>query len=123
MHLNLLLLPKRSDQITIVHDGSHVGIGSVLYLKRHDSIKLGGYFSAKLKSHQIRWYPCEIEALSISQSNERTNFGNINMDLNDTVLKNMSELALLNGFELMSSFRYCPQNLRIKIFEGVMIIA
>ena len=64
----VITLPKRSDQITIVHDGSHAGIGSVLYLKRQDSIKLGGYFSAKLKSHQIRWYPCEIEALSIAVS-------------------------------------------------------
>ena len=63
-----IVLPKRSDQIVIVHDGSHAGIGSVLYLKRNDTIKLGGYFSAKLKTHQIRWYPCEIEALSIAVS-------------------------------------------------------
>jgi hypothetical protein len=60
-----ITLPKRSDQITIVHDGSHTGIGSVLYVKRDEAIKLGGFFSAKLKSHQVRWFPCEIEALSI----------------------------------------------------------
>ena len=64
----VITLPKRSDQIIIVHDGSHAGIGSVLYLKRCDSTKLGGYFSAKLKTHQIRWFPCEIEALSIAVS-------------------------------------------------------
>ena len=63
-----ITLPKRSDQITIVHDGSHSGIGSVLYLKRKNEIKLGGFFSAKLKTHQVRWYPCEIEALSIAVS-------------------------------------------------------
>ena len=64
----VITLPKRSDQIIIIHDGSHIGIGSVLYLKRNDSIKLGGFFSAKLKSHQVRWFPCEIEALSIAVS-------------------------------------------------------
>ena len=63
-----ITLPKRSDQITIVHDGSHTGIGSVLYLKREGEIKLGGFFSAKLKTHQVRWYPCEVEALSLAVS-------------------------------------------------------
>ena len=58
----------RSDSLIIVHDGSQVGIGSVLYLKRNDSIRLGSYFSAKLKTHQALWYPCEIEALSIAVS-------------------------------------------------------
>ena len=64
----VITLPKRSDQLIIVHDGSHVGIGSVLYLKRSDNLKLGGYFSAKLKPHQVRWFPCEVEALSIAVS-------------------------------------------------------
>ena len=27
---------------------------------------LGGFFSAKLKPHQIQWLPCEVEALAIS---------------------------------------------------------
>ena len=61
-------LPRRSDQLVIVHDGSQLGIGSVLYVKRKDEIRLGGYFSAKLKSHQSLWYPCEIEALSVAVS-------------------------------------------------------
>ena len=68
MSATSITLPKRSDRIIIVHDGSHAGIGSVLYLKRDDVIKLGGFFSAKLKSHQVRWYPCEVEALSIAVS-------------------------------------------------------
>ena len=63
-----ITLPRRSDQLVIVHDGSQVGIGSVLYLKRRDDIKVGGYFSARLKSHQLLWYPCEVEAVSIAAS-------------------------------------------------------
>ena len=50
-----------------------MGIGSVLYIKRRDVLKLGGFFSAKLKSHQVRWLPCEVEALSIGVS--VTHFG------------------------------------------------
>lgn len=61
-------LPRPSDQLVIVHDGSNIGIGSVLYLKRNDDLIIGSFFSAKLKDHQSRWYPCEIEALSITVS-------------------------------------------------------
>ena len=64
----VITLPTQTDPLTIVHDGSQVGVGSVLYLKRGDNIKVGGYFSAKLKQHQVLWYPCEIEALSIAVS-------------------------------------------------------
>jgi hypothetical protein len=28
-------------------------------------VKLAGFFSAKLRKHQVTWLPCEIEALSI----------------------------------------------------------
>ena len=63
-----ITLPRIQDQLTIVHDGSQVGIGSILYLKRINDIYLGGFFSAKLKSHQAKWLPCEIEALSIATS-------------------------------------------------------
>ena len=41
-------LLRHSDQLVIVHDGSQSGIGSVLYLKRNDVIRLGSFFSAKL---------------------------------------------------------------------------
>ena len=63
-----LSLPNLQISLFIVHDGAQVGIGSVLYLLRNEKIKLGGFFSAKLKAHQSLWYPCEIEALSISTS-------------------------------------------------------
>ena len=65
---SIVALPRPSDQLILVHDGSTVGIGSVLYLKRGTDMKLGGFFSAKLKVHQKLWYPCEIEALSIATS-------------------------------------------------------
>ena len=63
-----ITLPRIHDQLTIVHDGSQLGIGSILYLKRSNDIYLGGFFSAKLKSHQAKWLPCEIKALSIATS-------------------------------------------------------
>ena len=61
-------LPRMEDQLVLVHDGSQIGIGSILYLKRKSVIFLGGFFSAKIKSHQAKWLPCEIEALSIASS-------------------------------------------------------
>lgn len=67
-HASVITLPRPSDKMIIVHDGSRLGIGSVVYLQRGESMKLGGFFSAKLKAHQQLWYPCEIEALSIATS-------------------------------------------------------
>ena len=61
-------LPQPSDQIIITHDGAQSGIGSVMYLVRNGDINLGGFFSAKLQPHHSKWYPCEIEALSIATS-------------------------------------------------------
>ena len=61
-------LPRPTDQLIIVHDGARTGIGSVLYLQRNGQLKLGGFFSAKLKSHQAMWCPCELESLSIASS-------------------------------------------------------
>jgi len=44
------------------------GIASTLYVIRGNKLKLAGFFSAKLRGHQITWLPCEIEALSIAAS-------------------------------------------------------
>ena len=66
--ISVVQLPRPSDHLILVHDGSKVGIGSVLYLIRSGQMKLGGFYSAKLKVHQRLWYPCEIEALSIASS-------------------------------------------------------
>jgi hypothetical protein len=65
-----ITIPRPSDQLIITSDGAlrNGGIGSVLYVMRNDNMKLGGYFSAKLKTHQQKWLPCEIEALAISSA-------------------------------------------------------
>jgi len=60
--------PTPEDQLIITHDGSRVGIGSVMFVKRDADLLIGGFFSAKLKSHHKRWLPCELEALSIAAS-------------------------------------------------------
>ena len=52
-----ITLPCPDDQLIIVHDGAHPGIGSVMYLVRNNVIHLGGFFSAKLKAHHTKWYP------------------------------------------------------------------
>ena len=63
-----ITLPQPSDQLLIVTDGSvsQRGIGAALYVSRNDKLQLAGFFSAKLRKHQVTWLPCEIESLSIS---------------------------------------------------------
>ena len=63
-----ICLPKPDDELMIVHDGSNIGIGSILFVKRNGKMHVGGFYSAKLKDHHRRWLPCEIEALSITAS-------------------------------------------------------
>ncbi len=63
-----ICLPKPTDNLLIVHDGSNKGIGSILFVKRDNELHLGNFFSAKLKGHHQHWLPCEIEALSITAS-------------------------------------------------------
>lgn len=63
-----IILPRASDQLWIVTDGSVVrhGIGATLYVTRNNKLSLAGFFSAKLRKHQVTWLPCEIEALAIA---------------------------------------------------------
>ena len=65
-----ITLPRPSDQLWIVTDGSVAksGIGATLYVNRDSKLQLAGFFSAKLHKHQVTWLPCEIEALSIAAS-------------------------------------------------------
>ncbi|KAK3090592.1 hypothetical protein FSP39_012951 [Pinctada imbricata] len=65
-----IVLPRRSDKLWIVTDGSvsKCGIGATLYVMRDNKIYLAGFFSAKLRKHQVTWLPCEIEALCIAAS-------------------------------------------------------
>lgn len=69
LHTNKsIVLPRPSDQLWIATDGSTTkrGLGATLYVTRHDKLMLAGFFSAKLRKHQVAWLPCEIEALGIA---------------------------------------------------------
>ena len=63
-----IILPRPDDQLWIVTDGSVTkhGIGATLYVARNNKLSLGGFFSSKLRKHQVTWLPCEIEALCIA---------------------------------------------------------
>ena len=64
-------MPSRSDKLWIVLDAAtrSPGIGATLYVgENNDNLKIGGFFSAKLKGSQIDWLPCEREALGIAGS-------------------------------------------------------
>ena len=63
-----ITLPKPEDQIWIVTDGAirSPGIGATLYVTRNGKLRVAGFFSAKLRGSQVRWLPCEVEALSIA---------------------------------------------------------
>ena len=67
-----ITLPRPSDQLWIVTDGSVTkrGIGATLYITRDQKLHLAGFFSAKLRKHQVTWLPCEVEALSIATAVE-----------------------------------------------------
>lgn len=63
-----ITLPRPTDTLWIVTDGSvkKHGLGATLYVLREKHLYLAGFFSAKLRKHQVTWLPCEIEALSIA---------------------------------------------------------
>lgn len=65
-----IVLPKRDDQLWIVTDGSvkECGIGATLYVSRGGSPLVAGFYSAKLRKHQVTWLPCEVEALGIASA-------------------------------------------------------
>ena len=61
------MLPSPQDTLWIVTDGSvsKRGLGATLYIMRDNRLFLAGFYSAKLRKHQVTWLPCEIEALCI----------------------------------------------------------
>lgn len=65
-----IALPHSSDQLWIVTDAAvrDPGIGATLYISRNDQAHIAGFFSAKLRKHQVSWLPCEVEALCIAAS-------------------------------------------------------
>ena len=62
-----IVIPSPDDELWVVCDGSVkcMGVSATLYVMRSGSLKLAGFFNAKLRKHQVVWLPCEIEALSI----------------------------------------------------------
>ena len=60
--------PRPSDLLWLVTDGSVTqrGLGATLYVTRDGDLRLAGFFSAKLRKHQVTWLPCEVEALYIA---------------------------------------------------------
>ncbi len=60
-------LPRPTDHLVIITDGSTKmsGIGATLYINRNGSFLLAGFYSAKIRQHQVKWLPCEVEALGI----------------------------------------------------------
>ena len=66
----VITLPLPSDQLWIVTDGAvkEPGLGSTLYVSHNNKVFIAGFFSAKLRKHQVTWLPCEIEALCIAAS-------------------------------------------------------
>ena len=59
--------PQPGDQLLVVTDGAITHeVGAMLYVTRNGQPKLAGFFSAKLRERQVKWLPCEIEALSIA---------------------------------------------------------
>ena len=65
-----IVIPKPNDQLWIVTDGSVKmnGLGATLYALRDSKLLLAGFFSAKMRQHQVTWLPCEVEALSIASA-------------------------------------------------------
>ncbi|XP_071511850.1 uncharacterized protein [Diadema antillarum] len=63
-----ITLPRPSDQLWIVTDGSvkKHGLGATMYVTRDKKPLVAGFFSAKLHGRQVTWLPCEVEALSIT---------------------------------------------------------
>ncbi|PFX16773.1 hypothetical protein AWC38_SpisGene18921 [Stylophora pistillata] len=63
-----ITLPRPTDTLWIVTDGSvkQRGLDATLYITRDNGLHLAGFFSAKLRKHQIQWLPCKVEALSIA---------------------------------------------------------
>ena len=63
-----ITLPRPDDQLWIVTDGSvkQHDIGATQYITRDGSLRLAGFFSAKLRERHVTWLPFEVEALSIA---------------------------------------------------------
>ena len=64
----ILTIPRPTDKLVMTVDASPLndGISSTLFIKRVERRLIAGFFSVKLKQHQVSWMPCEHEALAIA---------------------------------------------------------
>ncbi|CAC5417172.1 unnamed protein product [Mytilus coruscus] len=100
-----ITLPKCSDQLWIVTDGS--------VTKR---VSLAGFFNAKLRKHQVLWLPCEIEALSIAASVKHFSPFIIQSKLQANVLKDSK--PCVQGFKKLCRGEFSA-SLRVTSFLSV----
>ena len=63
-----IVLPKESDQLWLITDGasSTRGLGATLYALRDGKLLLAGFFSQQLSPSYVKWFPCEIEGITIA---------------------------------------------------------
>ena len=63
-----LTIPRPSGKLLMAVDASpkNKGLGATLFIIRDEKKHLAEFFSFKLKSYQLRWLPCEYEALAIA---------------------------------------------------------
>ena len=65
-----IVIPRVDDQLVITVDASPMngGLGATMFVVREGKRLIAAHYSFKLKSHQLKWLPCEAEALAITSS-------------------------------------------------------
>ena len=69
-NLKCITIPCPDNKMVITTDGAvkNGSISAMLFIRRGEEMLLGGFFSACMKTHQLKWLPCEVEALAISSA-------------------------------------------------------
>ena len=66
-----ITIPRPTDQLVLTVDASPLnkGLGATLFAQREGKRLVSGFFSFKLKAHQLNnWFPCEHEGLAIASA-------------------------------------------------------
>jgi len=63
-----VVLPRPEDQLSLVTDGAKSGpeIVATLYVTCREKLHVSGFFNSNLWGFQTTWFPCKVEALSIT---------------------------------------------------------
>lgn len=91
----VITMPRKEDQLQIVTDASNTGLAATMYIIRKGKPAIAGFYNAKLKSHQSRWLPCELEALCISGAVKHFELDIIN-SCNQTIILTDSRPCVLS---------------------------